>query len=327
MLEYYNLTTQRQLKKAILEFGAKRDSANVGFVYYAGHGVQVNNENYLLPTQEEYTSQTEVIEYAVSVQSVLRALKSDSNQVNILVLDACRDNPFESNWNKTRSLKGGGLAKTPPPKGSLIAYSTDHGQTAADGEGENSIYSKALAKNLLIENISIEQVFKNVRTEVLNLSNNKQSTVEESKLTGEVFYLNKKEPYLILFYFIFFFISLFTLLPLPQNTLNFLLLHSTFPLLLMFLDHTLYYHSSYNMFFPRIQNFPLLFLFPLPPSLLLPVRAARPGRAAAAAGSRRRAGGGRRSARAAGRWWRWRARSRWSHARALPFEHEPHAAV
>ena len=58
VLEYYNLTTQRQLKKAILEFGAKRDSANVGFVYYAGHGVQVNNENYLLPTQEEYTSQT-----------------------------------------------------------------------------------------------------------------------------------------------------------------------------------------------------------------------------------------------------------------------------
>ena len=107
VLEYYNLTTQRQLKKAILEFGAKRDSANVGFVYYAGHGVQVNNENYLLPTQEEYTSQTEVIEYAVSVQSVLRALKSDSNQVNILVLDACRDNPFESNWSQTRSAQGG----------------------------------------------------------------------------------------------------------------------------------------------------------------------------------------------------------------------------
>ena len=128
VLEYYNLTTQRQLKKAILEFGAKRDSANVGFVYYAGHGVQVNNENYLLPTQEEYTSQTEVIEYAVSVQTVLRALKSDSNQVNILVLDACRDNPYESNWSQTRSAQGGTgrISKnTSPNMGPLIAFSTE----------------------------------------------------------------------------------------------------------------------------------------------------------------------------------------------------------
>ena len=190
VLEYYNLTTQRQLKKAILEFGAKRDSANVGFVYYAGHGVQVNNENYLLPTQEEYTSQTEVIEYAVSVQSVLRALKSDSNQVNILVLDACRDNPFESNWNKTRSLKGDGLAKIPPPTGSLIAFSTDSGQTAADGEDNNSIYSLSLYKNMLLEDTSLDQVFRNVRADVLKQTNGNQRPVEATQLTGQTFYLN-----------------------------------------------------------------------------------------------------------------------------------------
>ena len=190
VLEYYNLTTQRQLKKAILEFGAKRDSANVGFVYYAGHGVQVNNENYLLPTQEEYTSQTEVIEYAVSVQSVLRALKSDSNQVNILVLDACRDNPFESNWNKTRSLKGDGLAKIPPPTGSLIAFSTDAGQTAADGEDNNSIYSLSLYKNMLLEDTSLDQVFRNVRADVLKQTNGNQRPVEATQLTGQTFYLN-----------------------------------------------------------------------------------------------------------------------------------------
>ena len=190
VLEYYNLTTQRQLKKAILEFGAKRDSANVGFVYYAGHGVQVNNENYLLPTQEEYTSQTEVIEYAVSVQTVLRALKSDSNQVNILVLDACRDNPFESNWNTTRSLKSQGLAKIPPPTGSLIAFSTDSGQTAPDGDGDNSVYTISLAKNMLLEDTSIDQVFRNVRAEVLAQSNGMQRPVESTQLTGQTFYIN-----------------------------------------------------------------------------------------------------------------------------------------
>ena len=91
------------------------------------------------------------------------------------------------------SWEGNGLAKISPPTGSLIAYSTDHGQTAADGDGANSLYSKALAEKLLEEDVSIEQVFKNVRTEVLRLSNKTQSPVEESKLTGDVFYLNKKK--------------------------------------------------------------------------------------------------------------------------------------
>ena len=124
------------------------------------------------------------------MQRLLRYLESSrENQLNFIVIDACRDNPFESNWSKTRSVKGSGLAKTPPPKGSLIAFSTDHGQTASDGDGKNSIYSKTLASKLLEENVSIEQVFKNVRSEVLILSNNKQSPVEESKLIGDAYYL------------------------------------------------------------------------------------------------------------------------------------------
>ena len=190
VLEYYNLTTRRQLIKAILEFGAKRDSANVGFVYYAGHGVQVSNQNYLLPTQEEYSTQTEVVEYAVSIQTVLNSLKSDSNQVNILVLDACRDNPFESNWNKTRSLKGGGLAKIPPPTGSLIAFSTSAGETAADGKGINSDYTLSLYKNILLEDTSLDQVFRNVRADVLELTDGNQRPLEMTQLTGQTFYLN-----------------------------------------------------------------------------------------------------------------------------------------
>jgi len=179
---------------AIKDFGRKRKNYEIGFVYYAGHGIQLNNENYLLPVNEEFEYEEDVEDNGVSMQRVLRYLESTrENQLNFIVLDACRDNPFESNWNKTRSLKGGGLAKIPPPTGSLIAYSTDHGQTAADGDGGNSLYSKALAEKLLEEDVSIEQVFKNVRTEVLKLSNKTQSPVEESKLTGDVFYLNKKK--------------------------------------------------------------------------------------------------------------------------------------
>ena len=194
VLLHTNLATEDEMLDAIKDFGRKRNNYEVAFIYYAGHGIQLNNKNYLLPVNEEFEFEDDVEDNGVSMQRVLRYLESTrENQLNIIVLDACRDNPFESNWNKTRSIKGGGLAKIPPPTGSLIAFSTDHGQTAADGDGGNSLYSQALAEKLLEENVSIEQVFKNVRTEVLKLSGNTQSPVEESKLTGDVYYLNKTE--------------------------------------------------------------------------------------------------------------------------------------
>ena len=126
VLLYTNIATENEMKNAIKTFGRKRNNYEIGFVYYAGHGVQLNNQNYLLPTKEVFEYEEDVEDNSVSLQRVLRYLEtSREGQLNFVVLDACRDNPFESNWNKTRSLKGGGLAKTPPPKGSLIAYSTD----------------------------------------------------------------------------------------------------------------------------------------------------------------------------------------------------------
>ncbi len=188
---YKNLKTRASMLKAISEFGQKRPLYDVGFIYYAGHGIQVNNENFLIPTDELINNKLEVEDYAVSLQKILRYLESSgvSNNINFLVLDACRDNPYEMSWS--RSSKGNGLAKTPPPTGSLIAFSTDSNQTAADGDGENSLYSLSLSKNLTKENISIEQVFKNVLTEVLDESENTQSPVYESKLTGSTYALNR----------------------------------------------------------------------------------------------------------------------------------------
>ena len=186
-----NLVDQRSFKETIREFGNRRPDYDVAFVYYAGHGIQVGSENYLLPTKEVFQSEYDVKDYGVSVQDIMRYLTGMSNQVNVLILDACRDNPFEGSWNATRSLKGDGLAKIPPPTGSLIAFSTDAGMTAADGDDKNSIYCKSLSENLLKEDIGLEQVFKNVRGDVLRISNNQQSPVESSKLTGTTFYLKK----------------------------------------------------------------------------------------------------------------------------------------
>ena len=123
VLLYKNLETRRAMLDAITEFGNKRPQYSAGFIFYAGHGIQVNNENYLIPTKELIKSEYDVVDYAVSLQRILRYLVSDDpNSLNILVLDACRDNPFELSWH--RSLKGSGLAKVPPPAGSLIAFST-----------------------------------------------------------------------------------------------------------------------------------------------------------------------------------------------------------
>jgi tetratricopeptide (TPR) repeat protein len=191
VIEKYNLATQLEFKNAIKEFGTRRENYEVGFVYYAGHGIQVNDENFMLPTKVSFNSEIDVQEDGVSVKSIMRYLESKSSQVNILILDACRDNPFETTWKKTRSVKGDGLAKLLPPSGSLIAFSTEPGNTAADGEKENSIYCISLAKNLKLENTSLDQVFRNVRREVLETSNNFQRPIEASQLTGSTFYLVK----------------------------------------------------------------------------------------------------------------------------------------
>ena len=186
-----NLETRRDMTLAIREFGNKRSEYDVAFVYYAGHGIQIDDENFLLPTKEEFSSEEDVLDFGYSVQNIMRLLKGQTDEVNILILDACRDNPFESNWNTTRSLKGGGLAKIPPPTGSLIAFSTDSGQTAPDGDGENSIYTISLTNNMLLEDTSIDQVFRNVRAEVLAQTNGLQRPVEATQLTGQSFYLKK----------------------------------------------------------------------------------------------------------------------------------------
>ena len=188
-----NLSTKRDMTAAIREFGSRRSEYDVAFVYYAGHGVQVDDENFLLPTKETFEEEFDVMDYGVSVQNIMRYLRAQTNQVNILILDACRDNPFESSWGNTRSLKGQGLAKIPPPTGSLIAFSTDSGQTAPDGDGENSIYSTSLSKNMLLEDTSIDQVFRNVRAEVLGETGGAQRPVESTQLTGQTFYLVKTD--------------------------------------------------------------------------------------------------------------------------------------
>jgi len=198
VLLHTNIEKRRDFLSAINEFGSKLPEYDVSFVYYAGHGIQINSENFLLPTKELFEAEIDVEDYGVSVQRILKYIETENEKkINIVVIDACRDNPFEQNWNRTRSLKGTGLAKINPPTGSIIAFSTDSGNTAPDGDGNNSIYTKFLSENLYKGGVSIEQVFKNVRSDVLKATNKVQKPIENNTLVGDPYIINKTELFFL----------------------------------------------------------------------------------------------------------------------------------
>jgi len=175
------------LKRAILEFGRalRKDETEAGLFYYAGHGVQVKGENYLIPVDANIESEDEVELQAVNVNDFLAVMESSKSRVNIVILDACRDNPFAA------SSRGGprGLAPVDAPKGSYIAYSTSPGSVALDGAGTNSPYTEALAAAMLEPGTPIERVFKNARAKVLEATADRQLPWETSSITGEFMFL------------------------------------------------------------------------------------------------------------------------------------------
>ena len=187
-----DIRSKQEFVQLIRDFGSKREDYDVALVYYAGHGVQIGAENFLLPTGEIFESDFDVIDYGVSVQNILRYLNSVTDKVNVLILDACRNNPFEQKWSPERSIvKGQGLAKMSPPTGSLIAFSTEAGSTAPDGNENNSWYCLSLCRNMRLRDTSLDQVFRNVRKEVLEATSGNQRPIEASQLTGSAYFLNK----------------------------------------------------------------------------------------------------------------------------------------
>lgn len=173
------------MKNLIRDFGEKlKNNDGIAFFFFAGHGVQVNGENYLLPVGFPFRSEADVEKNAVQANMVLRYMEDSKNRVNLVVLDACRNNPFI----KSRSLKTRGLAPMDAPSGSLVAFSTAPGTEASDGSGRNGLYTKHLMANVRMPGMTVEQVFKRTREGVENESERdlgrKQSPREESSLKG-----------------------------------------------------------------------------------------------------------------------------------------------
>ena len=182
--------TYIQLREAVRKFhenltNGPRDQT-VGLFYYAGHGIQFQDENYLVPVDAKVQFEDDIVRMCFPVQRmVLANMERSNSRMNIVILDACRNNPFPA---ATRSAGSGGLSEMKRARGSFIAYATAPGSVAADGSGRNGLYTQELLKAMKKPGLSIEQVFKNVRQGVLRLSGENQNTWDSSNIVGEFYF-------------------------------------------------------------------------------------------------------------------------------------------
>jgi hypothetical protein len=174
----------RTMEKSIREFGRQLRDGGVGLFYFAGHGLQVKGQNYLVPIGAVLESEGDVRYEAVNAGLVLGKMEDAQNKLNIVILDACRNNPFARNFRSSNP----GLARMDAPTGSLIAYATAPGQLAADGDARNGVYTKHLLKHMKTPGLTIEQVLKKVRTSVIYETSQKQVPWEASSLTGDFYF-------------------------------------------------------------------------------------------------------------------------------------------
>jgi formylglycine-generating enzyme required for sulfatase activity/uncharacterized caspase-like protein len=175
---------QREMKRLIREFGQKLKAGGSGLFYYAGHGVQSKGRNYLIPVDAEIQSEAEVEDSAVDASLVLNYMDDAQNGLNIVILDACRNNPFARSFRSASD----GLAQVDAPTGTLIAYATAPGRVASDGAGQNGLYTSELLKQMRVPGLSATELFMRVRAEVMRQTGNKQVPWEASSLVGSFYF-------------------------------------------------------------------------------------------------------------------------------------------
>ena len=162
--------TSKQIGSTLREFRSKLTPGSVALVYYAGHGVQIKGENYLPAVDAEIYSEEDVPNQSLSMRQVTSVLEESKTRLNLVFLDACRNNPYARSFRSA----GSGLAKQDAPSGTIISYATRPGSVAADGKGRNGLYTQYLLAGMETPNQPIEQVLKGVVSGVKKASNGRQ---------------------------------------------------------------------------------------------------------------------------------------------------------
>ena len=188
VLEHTNLN-RKEMFKAVRAFGDSIERGGVGLFYYSGYGIQVDGKNYLVPVNADSTVdkvKEDVVQHVcLDMQLVLNKMHTAGNRVNILVLDACRNNRFEHGY---KSSGGGGLAGMDAPEGTFIAYATAPDKVAADGEGSNSPFTGALVEVIREPGLRIEEVFRKVRVKVQEDTEDRQIPWAASSLVEDFYF-------------------------------------------------------------------------------------------------------------------------------------------
>src|SRR6266478_1342194 len=179
--------TAAETRRALRDFADRARDADIAVVYYAGHGIEVDGTNYLIPVDAKLERDTDVYDEAFSLDRVLLAIEP-AKQLRLVILDACRDNPFAKTMKRTVASRaiGQGLAKVEPTSPNmLIAYSAKAGSTALDGDSKNSPFTMALAKHLTTPGLDVRRAFGFVRDEVLKTTSYRQEPFVYGSLGGE----------------------------------------------------------------------------------------------------------------------------------------------
>jgi uncharacterized caspase-like protein len=176
-----------ETRRALRDFADRARDSDIAVVYYAGHGIEVDGTNYLIPVDAKLERDTDVYDEAFSLDRVLLAIEP-AKQLRLVILDACRDNPFAKTMKRTVASRaiGQGLAKVEPTSPNmLIAYSAKAGSTALDGDAKNSPFTMALAKHLTTPGLDVRRAFGFVRDEVLKTTSYRQEPFVYGSLGGE----------------------------------------------------------------------------------------------------------------------------------------------
>jgi uncharacterized caspase-like protein len=173
------------LVDALKTFAVKADAADWAVVYFAGHGIEMGGTNYLIPVDARLLTDRDVELEAVPSGQVMHAIDG-AHQLRVVILDACRNNPFADSMKRTgegRSI-GRGLARIEPARGTLVFYAAKEGTIAADGDGADSPFATALAKHLTEPGIEVDKMFRLVIDDVIDATGNKQEPFMYGSLTG-----------------------------------------------------------------------------------------------------------------------------------------------
>jgi len=168
-----------EMRRGVKDFMRRIKKGGVGLFYYAGHGIQVDGINYLVPVDSDVTVKIDIEDQCLKANYIMAAMEEAGNRLNIIILDACRTNPFRS----FRAIQSG-LAQMDAPSGSILAFATAPGSVSSDGKGKNGLYTEKLLKHLATPGLRLTEMFMQVRTEVMGVTGGVQTPWENHSLTS-----------------------------------------------------------------------------------------------------------------------------------------------